>query len=138
MSQHTFKFGLAAALMLIVCATAVTIAQAQTAQQLEERRLQYNAGETARGRAFGRAMPWKRSDGPVPSPLFTERAAELARAYHAPAPRMPAVLETVLPGRRIVLRDPAPQACSLNRTARRSERRAQRRHRRGDHKDGAG
>jgi hypothetical protein len=50
-------------------------------------------------------LMWKRSNGPVPSPMFTERAAALAREYNAPPPQQPGTLQVVLPDRRIQLRD---------------------------------
>jgi hypothetical protein len=51
------------------------------------------------------SLLWKRPGGPMPSPIFTERAAALARDFNAPAPQQLGTLEVVLPDRRIVLRD---------------------------------
>jgi hypothetical protein len=55
------------------------------------------------------SLIWKRPGGPVPSPLFTERASEIARAYNAPAPQSPGILRHALTDRRIVLEEVAQQ-----------------------------
>jgi hypothetical protein len=46
-------------------------------------------------------LMWKRAGGPVPSPIFTERASTLAREFSAPAPQQPGALDVTLPDRRI-------------------------------------
>jgi hypothetical protein len=50
-------------------------------------------------------LMWKRAGGPVPSPIFTERASTLARDFNAPAPQQPGALDVTLKDRRIQLRD---------------------------------